>query len=89
VDAASSPARSTIWTVSSVLAQIEDLGRSAFVTVDCAGCLHVALLTPEFLRRLGLSLRTKVLSLTERVRCRGCGAKTRAVVSIKWRQQAT
>jgi hypothetical protein len=37
------------------LARIEDLGRSDFVKVDCAACHHVALLTPEFLLRLGLS----------------------------------
>ncbi len=71
------------------LARIEDLGRSDFVKVDCAACQHVALLTPEFLRRLGLSPEAKVLDLKERVRCRGCGAKGRAVVSIKWRQQST
>jgi hypothetical protein len=32
----------------------------------------VALLTPEFLRRLGLSPQAKVLDLKGRVRCRGC-----------------
>jgi hypothetical protein len=35
------------------LARIEDLGRSDFVKVDCAACQHVALLTPDFLLRLG------------------------------------
>jgi hypothetical protein len=34
--------------------------------------------------RLGLSPRTKVLDLTGRVRCRGCGARGRTVVSVKW-----
>jgi hypothetical protein len=67
-------------------AWIEDLGRSDFVKVDCAACHHVALLTPEFLLRRGLSPLTKVLDLKERVRCRGCGAWGRAVVSIKWRR---
>jgi hypothetical protein len=47
----------------------------------------VALLMPEFLRRLGLSPQAKVLDLRMRVRCRGCGAKGRAVVSIRWRRQ--
>jgi hypothetical protein len=66
------------------LARIEDLGRGDLVQVDCAACHHVALLTPEFLLRLGLSGQAKVLDLKSRVRCRGCGARGRAVVSIKW-----
>ena len=65
-------------------ARIEDLGQSDFVKVDCAACHHVALLSPEFLLRLGLSPQAKVLDLKDRVRCRGCGAKRRAVVSVKW-----
>jgi len=67
-------------------ARIEDLEQSDFVKVDCAACHHVALLAPGALLRLGLSPRTKVLDLKERVRCRGCGARGRAVVSIKWRR---
>ena len=31
------------------------------------------------------TLGLKVLDLKERLRCRGCGAKGRAVFSIKWR----
>jgi hypothetical protein len=53
---------------------VEDLGQGDLVKVDCAACHHVALLTPEFLRRLGLSPQAKVLDLKGRVRCRGCGA---------------
>jgi ribosomal protein S27E len=68
--------------------RIEDLGRSDFVNVDCAACRHVALLTPGFLLRLGLSPQTKVLDLKTRVRCRGCGARGRAVVSVKWARQS-
>jgi hypothetical protein len=48
--------------------------------------VDVALLAPEALMRLGLGPGAKVLDLKERVRCRGCGAKGRAVVSIKWRR---
>jgi ribosomal protein S27E len=69
------------------LARIEDLGQGDFVKVDCAACHNVALLTPEFLLKLGLSPQVKVLDLKTRVRCRGCGAKGRAVVSIKWRRE--
>jgi hypothetical protein len=68
-------------------ARIEDLGLGEFVKVDCTGCHHVALLTPEALLRAGLSLAAKVLDLKGRLRCRGCGRKGRAVVSIKWRGQ--
>ena len=67
------------------LARIEDLGCGDLLRVDCAACHHVALLTPDFLLRLGLGPRAKVLDLKWRVRCRGCGARGRAVVSIKWR----
>jgi ribosomal protein S27E len=65
-------------------ARIEDLGLGDFVKVDCATCHHVAVLAPEFLLRLGLNPQTKVLDLKERVRCRGCGKRGRALVSIKW-----
>ena len=61
------------------LARIEDLGHGDLVKVDCAACSHLALLTPEFLIRLALSLQAKVRELP--FRCRGCGAKGRAVVS--------
>ncbi len=70
------------------LARIEDLGRGDFVKVDCAACHHVALLTRDFLLRLGLSRHAKVLGLKSRVRCRGCRAKGRAVVSVKWGRQS-
>jgi ribosomal protein S27E len=69
------------------LARIEDLGRGDLVRVDCAACHHVAVLTPDFLLRHGLSRQAKVLDLKSRVRCRGCGAKGRAVVSVKWGRQ--
>jgi hypothetical protein len=65
-------------------ARIEDLGAGDFFKVDCAACEHTALLAPAFLSRLGLSPRRKVLDLQDRVRCRGCGARGLAVVSIKW-----
>ena len=68
-------------------ARIEDLGSGDFVKVDCPACHHVALLTPEALLRVGLIPATKVLDLKGRLRCRGCGRKGRAVVSVKWRGQ--
>ena len=69
--------------------RIEDLGSGDFVKVDCAACHHVALLTPEALLRAGLSPAAKVLDLKERLRCRGCGRKGRALVSIKCRGQGS
>jgi hypothetical protein len=66
-------------------AGIEDLGVGDFVKVDCAAYHHAALLTPEALLRVGLSPAAKVLDLKGRLRCRGCGRKWRAVISIKWR----
>jgi hypothetical protein len=65
-------------------ARIEDLGRGDFVKVDWAAYGRTALLTSAFLTRLGLEVRQRVLDLKGRVRCRGCGVRGRAVVSIKW-----
>jgi hypothetical protein len=41
------------------LARIEDLGRGDLLSVDCAACHQVALPTPGFLLRLGLSPQAK------------------------------
>lgn len=68
-------------------ARIEELGLGDFDKVDCAACHHVALLTSDALLRVGLSPTAKVLDLQGRLRCRGCGRKGRAVVSIKWRAE--
>ena len=66
------------------LARIDDLGPGDFVKIDCAACSHTALLSTAFLSRLGLDPREKVRDLKNRVKCRGCGARGRAVVSIRW-----
>ena len=65
------------------LAKIEDLGPGDLVKIDCA-CSHTALLTAESLLQRGRGNREKVLDLKDRVRCRRCGVRGRAVVSIKW-----
>jgi hypothetical protein len=67
-------------------ARMEDLGPGDLVKVDCGACGHTALLAPAFLSRLGLSPLRKVFDLKDRVRCRGCGARGKAIVSIKWRK---
>jgi hypothetical protein len=70
------------------MARLRDLRRGDLIKIDCAACDHVALLTPEaLLLRLGGNRAAKVLDLKERLRCRGCGRRGRAVVSIKWRQR--
>jgi len=56
------------------LARIEDLGRGDLVQINCAACHHIALLTPDFLLRQGLSPRPRCSIYKGRVRCRGCGA---------------
>jgi hypothetical protein len=67
------------------VAAIEDLRPGDFVKIDCAACDHTALLSHEFLARgVGLHERLKVLDLKDKVRCRRCGARGRAVVSIRW-----
>jgi ribosomal protein S27E len=68
-------------------ARIEEPWASDFVKVDCAACHQIALLTPEAPLRAGPSAAAKVLDLKGRLRCRGCGRKGRAVVSVKWRGQ--
>jgi hypothetical protein len=59
-------------------------GRVIFVNIDCVGCGHTTPPALAFLARRGLEPRDEVLDLNKRVRCRGCGARGRAVVSIKW-----
>jgi len=58
------------------------------VKVECGACHQVSLLTPGFLPRPWGQPAAKVLDLKARVTCRGCGAKGRAVVSIKSRHEA-
>jgi rubredoxin len=70
------------------LARIEDLGRGDLVKVDCPDCQHVALLSPGAWLKLGLSPQAKILDLKERVRCRWCGARRRAFVSVRWAGQS-
>jgi hypothetical protein len=70
-------------------ARILDLGPGDFVKIDCGACSHTALLAPAFLNRLGINPLHKVLDLQDRVRCRGCGARGRAIVSIRWGSQST
>jgi hypothetical protein len=81
------------------LVRIEDLGRGDLVKVDCAACHHVALLTPEFLLRLGFRPHVKVLDLKWRQvpRMRGegtgdrvdqVGAPDRVSCACPWHQRA-
>jgi hypothetical protein len=63
-------------------ARIEDLGSGDFVKVDCAACAHIPLLSVALLARLGLESRDKILDPRGRLRCRRCGVRGRAIVSV-------
>jgi hypothetical protein len=62
-------------------AKLEDLGPDDRIKVECGACKHVGLIAAT---GLGLPLHTAVLDLKHVLRCQGCGAKGRAVVSVLW-----
>jgi hypothetical protein len=64
-------------------ARISDLGPGDFVRVECL-CGHIELLTAAMLATAGVTPDSKVLDLGDRLRCRECDERGRAVVSIKW-----
>jgi hypothetical protein len=64
-------------------ARIGDLGPGDFVHVECA-CGHTELLTAGMFATAGVASYRKVLDLSNRLRCRECDERGRAVVSIKW-----
>ena len=66
-------------------ARIADLGPGDFVKVECAACGH-DMLIPSIGLQQGLRLApyTSVLALKGRFRCRGCDARGKVVVSIRW-----
>jgi hypothetical protein len=63
---------------------LRDLGPGDRVQVNCIACDHTDLLPVEFLIRLGLPHYAKLLDLTRRMRCRECGVRGRALVSVRW-----
>jgi hypothetical protein len=63
---------------------LRDLGPGHQVVVNCVVCDHTGLLPAEFPLRLGLSHHTKLLDLQRRMRCRECGVRGRALVSVRW-----
>jgi DNA-directed RNA polymerase subunit RPC12/RpoP len=69
--------------------RIEDLGPHDRVKVDCWACgKNVGLLTADFLLRQNLRPVDFVLSIERRVKCRSCGSKGKAHVTVKWTKQA-
>jgi hypothetical protein len=60
------------------------------VKVECTACRHEELLPADRLRIKGLPLPpyTPVLDLERRLRCRECDARGKAMVSIKWAENA-
>jgi hypothetical protein len=67
-------------------ARIQDLGPGDFVKAECVACGHAELLVSDQLRIKGLLLppHTPVLDLEPRLRCRGCDARGRVMVSVRW-----
>ena len=66
-------------------AKLEDLGPADRIKVECGGCKRVSLIAAA---GLGLSPHTAVLNLKHMLRCQGCGAEGRAVVSVLWADRA-
>ena len=64
-------------------ARVSDLGPSDFVQVECA-CGHTERLTVAMLTTAGVTPDSKVQDLGNRMRCRACDEKGRAVISIRW-----
>src|ERR1700674_5720443 len=65
-------------------ARIADLGAGDLVQIECA-CGHVTLLTAQMLATAGVATEQKLMDLSDRLRCRECDARGRAVVSVKCR----
>ena len=55
----------------------------SILRVDCA----TAITSPRPLLKLGQNPAAKVLDPKPRVRCRRCGARGQAVVSVKWHRE--
>ncbi len=65
-------------------ARISDLGPDDWVRVECV-CQSVVIFPPRYLvEELRLSPNAKILDLERRLRCRQCGERGKAVVSVKW-----
>jgi hypothetical protein len=65
-------------------ARVSDLKPGDFVRVECGACGHDGLIHPSALASLGLGPDDRVVDLEPRLRCRGCDAKGKAVVSVMW-----
>ena len=64
--------------------RIEDLGPGDFVKFECV-CGRDLLIPPSsLLNGLRLPPATRVLDLKQRLRCRECDQRGKAIVSIKW-----
>jgi long-chain alkane monooxygenase len=59
---------------------------SRIVSRDMRGAYDVYGGNADALLKLGLKPQAKVLDVKSRVRCRGCGTRGRAVVSVRWRR---
>jgi len=64
-------------------ARVSDLGPGDLVQVECV-CGHIERLTAAMLTTAGVGPDEKVQDLANRMRCRECDEKGRAVISIRW-----
>jgi hypothetical protein len=69
-------------------ARIEDLGLNDFVVVECRACNNVGLLSAVFLLKLGFPPYQAIKDLHRHARCRGCGVRAKADISIRWGKDA-
>src|SRR5271156_2289006 len=65
-------------------ARLSDLKPGDFVIVECTSCGRDGLIHPAALPSLGLGPNERIVDLAPRLRCRGCDARGKAVISIKW-----
>ncbi len=65
-------------------ARIGDLGPRDLVKVECGACGHEALIHPTALPGLQFQPHHLAVGLEQRLRCRECDVRGKAVVSIKW-----
>jgi transcription elongation factor Elf1 len=67
-------------------ARVDDLKTGDVVVIVCGSCQHTAEISPSgLLHGLGLQLTDRILDLEPHFRCRPCGARKQATISVKWK----
>jgi hypothetical protein len=66
-------------------ARLSDLGPNDFVKAECTACGHdMVIPAVGLLQGMRLPPYTHVLDLEQKLRCRECDARGKAMVSVKW-----